>query len=41
MEIQQKGNETLATYVHHSKTEAKRCDFSSDTAIICIFIKGF
>ena len=40
MEIQQKENKTLAAYVHHFKTEAKRCYFNNDTATICIFIKG-
>ena len=37
MEIQQRDNETLAAYVHQFKTEAKRCDFNSNTAAICIF----
>ena len=40
MEIQQRDNETLAAYVHHFKTDAKRCHFNSDTAVICIFVKG-
>ena len=40
MEIQQRGNKTLAAYVHQFKMEAKRCDFNSDTAAICIFVKG-
>ena len=34
MEIQQRDNKTLAAYVHQLKTEAKRCDFNSDTATI-------
>ena len=33
-------NETLAAYVHHLKTEAKRYNFNIDIATICIFIKG-
>ena len=41
IEIQQKDNETLAAYVHYFKMEAKRCNFNSDTATICIFVKGF
>ena len=40
MEIQQKENETLASYAHHFKAEAKRCNFINDTALIHIFIKG-
>ena len=39
MEIQQRDNETLAAYVHQFKTEAKRCDFNSDTVPIHIFVK--
>ena len=39
MEIQQMDNETLAAYVYHFKTEAKRCDFNSDTSMIHIFVK--
>ena len=38
--IQQKGNETLAAYVHHFKTTAKCCTFDNDTVAICIFVKG-
>ena len=40
MEIQQRDSATLAAYVHWFKTEAKRCDFNSNTATIHIFIKG-
>ena len=40
MEIIQRNNETLAAYVHHFKTEAKRCDFNSDTGAMHIFVKG-
>ena len=40
MEIQQRDNKTLAAYVHHFKTEAKSCDFNSDTATICILVQG-
>ena len=40
MKIQQRGNETLAGYVHHFKMQAKRCDFNIDTADILIFIEG-
>ena len=39
MEIQQRDSEILAAYVHHFKTEGKTCDFNSDTATICIFVK--
>ena len=40
MEIQQWKKESLAAYVHQFKTEAKRCNFTNDAAIIRIFIKG-
>ena len=40
MEIQQKDKESLATYIHHFKREAKRCNFTNNTATIRIFIKG-
>ena len=40
MEIQQKDSETLAAYVHHFKTEAKGCDFNSNTTAICFFHQG-
>ena len=40
MEIQQKDNETLAAYMSSFQDGAKRCDFSSDTVVICIFNQG-
>ena len=40
MEIQQRDNETFTAYVHQFKTEARRCDFNSDTTIIHIFVNG-
>ena len=40
MDIQQKGKESLAAYVHHFKQEANRCKFDNDTTTIRIFIKG-
>ena len=40
MEIQQKNNETLASYVHHFKIAAKQCAFDNETTAICIFVKG-
>ena len=40
MVIQQRDYESLAAYVHHFKTEAKRCDFNSDTTAIHIFVNG-
>ena len=40
MEIKQKEKESLAAYIHHFKTEAKRCNFTNNTAIITIFVKG-
>ena len=39
MEIQQKEKESLATYIHHFKRDAKRCNFSNNTATIRIFVK--
>ena len=39
MDIQQKGKESLAAYIHRFKTEAKRCNFTNDTATVRIFIK--
>ena len=39
MEIQQKDNETLATYIHHFKTAAKQCTFDNDSVAICISVK--
>ena len=40
MEIHQKDNETLATYINHFKAAAKQCAFDNDTAAIHIFVKG-
>ena len=40
MEIQQKEMESLTTYIHCFKREAKRCNFNNSTATIRIFIKG-
>ena len=40
MEIQQKEKESLATYIHHFNTEAKRCNFTNNTTTIRIFLKG-
>ena len=40
MEIQLRGNETVAAYVNHFKIEANRYDFNSNTAAICISVKG-
>ena len=40
MEIQQKEKESLTTYIHHFKREAKRCNFTNNTATIRIFVKG-
>ena len=40
MEIQQKEKESLAAYIHHFKTEAKRCNFTNNTATMRIFVKG-
>ena len=40
MDIQQLEKESLAAYIHRLKTEAKRCNFTSDAATIRIFIKG-
>ena len=39
MEIQQK-KESLASYIHHFKREAKWCNFTNSAATIRIFIKG-
>ena len=38
MEIQEK--ESLTAYIHHFKREAKRCNFTNNTATIRIFVKG-
>ena len=40
MEIQQKGKESLAAYIHRFKREAKRCNFTNNAATIWIFVKG-
>ena len=40
MEVQQKEKESLTAYIHHFKREAKRCNFTNNTATIRIFIKG-
>ena len=40
MDIQQWEKESLAAYIHWSKTEAKRCNFTNDPPTIRIFIKG-
>ena len=40
MEIQQWEKESPAAYIHQSKMEAKRCNFTNDAATIKIFIKG-
>ena len=40
MEIQQKEKESLTAYIHHFTREAKRCNFTDNTATIRIFIKG-
>ena len=39
MDIQQQ-KESLTTYVHEFKMEAKCCNFTNDTATIRIFVKG-
>ena len=40
MEIQQKGKESLAAYIHHFKREASRYKSNNDATMIRIFIKG-
>ena len=40
MEMQQKEKESLAAYIYHFKTEAKRCNFTNNAATISIFVKG-
>ena len=40
MEIQQKEKESLTTYLHHFKREAKRCNFTNKATTIRIFVKG-
>ena len=39
-EIQQKEKESLTTYIHHFKREAKRCNFTNNTTTIRISVKG-
>ena len=41
MEIQQKDNKTLTTFVHHFKATAKWCAFENNTVAIHIFVKAF
>ena len=40
MEIQQKQKDSLGTYIHHFKREAKRCNFTNNAATIRIFVKS-
>ena len=40
MEIQQKEKESLTAYIHHFKTEAKRCNFTNHATTIRIFVNG-
>ena len=40
MQIKQKEKESLTTYTHHFKREAKRCNFTNNTTTIRIFVKG-
>ena len=40
MKIQQKEKESLATFMHHFKKEAKRCNFMNNATSIRIFFKG-
>ena len=40
METQQKEKESLATYIHHFKREAKRCNFTNNAVTIRMFVKG-
>ena len=40
MDIQQKDKESLAAYIHRFRREAKRCNFTSNAAMIRIFVKG-
>ena len=40
MDIQQKDNESLVVYIHRFKRGAKRCNFTSNTVTIRVFIKG-
>ena len=40
MDIQQKDNESLASYIQRFKREAKRCNLTNSAATIRIFVKG-
>ena len=40
VEIQQKEKESFATYIHHFKREAKRCNFTNSTTTLRTFLKG-
>ena len=40
MEIQQKEKESLTTYIHHFKREAKRCNFTNNAVTTRISVKG-
>ena len=40
MEFQQKEKESLAAYIYHFTREATRCNFTSRTTTIRIFVKG-
>ena len=40
MGIQQKEKESLTMYIHHFKREAKRCNFTNNTATVRIFVRG-
>ena len=40
MDIQQKDKESLATYIHRFKREAKRSNFTNNAATIRLFVKG-
>ena len=40
IDIQQQEKESLAAYIHRFKTEAKRYNFTNDSATIRIFVKG-
>ena len=40
METWQNEKESLAVYIHHFKTGAKRCNFKNNTATIRKFVKG-
>ena len=40
MDIQQKGNESLAAYIHRFKRKAIYCNFTNNAATIRIFFKG-